>query len=209
MMIARKIVQRVALVTIGLPVLVLPASALHLRRSYSALYDAADLVAIATPVERRVVDAMAFLPSPGGDSIPVVAIETRFRVLLGLKGVAWPDTFVFRYHLHREVPAEIKVGATVFRLHFKHADPAKVYMGDECRNWLDPLLDSPVDFKPEEDGQYLMIMTRLNLNHYKAIWGACPHECVRPLKGRFHRDPEFSAANRALQLPGAARNGKK
>lgn len=86
-------------------------------RPYPELFEAADIVTIAIPIERCAVDCTAFLTStyPGRDSIPAVAFETRFRVVLCLKGPCPADTTFTLVHHGRRMKAEeaavVKVGA--------------------------------------------------------------------------------------------------
>jgi hypothetical protein len=60
-MATRRSVQRFTLATLALLALTMPAAALREEPSYSALFDTADLVVIATPVGRSVLGEHASL----------------------------------------------------------------------------------------------------------------------------------------------------
>ena len=102
-------------------VLAAPAWPTPPKQPESVLFTEADVVAIATPIDRRVVNDAAFIPRTnwGGDSIPVVAVETRFRVRLCLKGTAEiGSTFVLIHYLRREKPDEpVRIGEGNMTVH--------------------------------------------------------------------------------------------
>jgi len=152
-----------------------PAGALSQRYSYRELFDVADVVVVATPGERRVLDAMDFLPIPSGDSIPVVSVEARFQVRLGIKGAALSDSeIVVRYYLHRELSGAILVPRS------------DVDIGNECGSFDLPI-GSPVDFRPEDRMSYLMFLKRLEGQRCKTVDGACPSVCIQPLLKEWRR----------------------
>jgi hypothetical protein len=192
----RKAVQVMGLVTTLWLGVATPTRALKVVPPCPKLPDTADLVAIATPIGGRVVDAKAFLRRPGGDSIPVTAIEVRFQTVLGVRGLAWPDTFTLRYNLSRgvpEVPAEMRIGAAVMRW-YSWRMAGDVFMGDpRCKEAVHSL----EDFNPAATVQFLVRLRRSNEGHFTCP--SCPGYCLTRLSKCYHRDMRVSAANRPLQ----------
>lgn len=189
----RKSMSRVAALwaIVATPVWALSGDEMSFR-----VLEAADLVAIATPIERRIVDANAFIRRSDRDSLPVTTIEVQFETVLGIKGVSWPDTFTLRYHLRREaaeVPAEVRIGSTVMRW---YAWRPSVFIGDpRCR----AAVDSFEVFNPNRTAQFLLVLKRTD----EAFYGCarCDPKCIRRLKECYRRDTVSSPANRPSQPP--------
>jgi hypothetical protein len=169
----RKTTQGVGLATALWLVVSTPACALARERPFLGFPAEADLVAIATPVEHRVVDAEGFIPRPGGDSIPVTTIEVRFETVLGIRGTSWPDTFTVRHHLRRKVPAEMRIGSAVMRWYPWERD-ITIRSGNPC-SWLP--VDSVEDFAPGRSVQFLVTLKRTDEGRYACA--GCRASCIR------------------------------
>jgi hypothetical protein len=196
----RRATQGLSLTTALWLVVATPSFALTREKPSPRFPSDADLVAIVTPIERHIVDAKAFLPRSGGDSIPVTTIEVRFETVLGIRGISSPDTFTLRYHLRREVPAEMRIGTAVMRWYpWRMGD---VFIGDPCGK---PAVDSLGDFNPGRSVQFLVTLKRSDEGRY--VCAGCPAYCIRRLSQCYHRDMHSSAANKPLQ-PAAPQGGR-
>lgn len=129
--------------------------------SYNEMAAKADVVVIATPVERREVRGTAALPgvARGGNPIPALAIETTFQAVV-----------IFRGQL-----AENRRDFTL--LHYREAEPPP-----PVRRTGGPML---IDFTPGDASQYLMFLRRREDGRYEAVNPAEPAWCIEKLGHRW------------------------
>jgi hypothetical protein len=126
--------------------------------SYEAMWREAEVVVIATPVERREVGRAVLPGVSGGEGEPIAAIEveTTFRVSVALRG-------------------RVGAGGELRLVHFIEAEPPAAI------RTAGPFL---VDFEPGSGDQYLMFLKREAGGRYQAYQEVEPGWCIEKLQMR-------------------------
>ena len=138
---------------------------------YRRMADKADLIVIATPIDRRGLKELTTIPGMrrGNDPIPAAIVLTTFSPVVSLRG-------------------KLPKGQETFVLHhLRHIDPTDNHA---------PNAAILIDFAPHDGSQHLMFLRKRDDGRYEAVDGQIdPAMCIETL---LHKLPKKEGINNPL-----------